>query len=66
MEDEVEMGDFNVNIGKKESEENRIEHHGVGTTNIQVIENLRVKNTYFNKKPNRKWTSITATGETKK
>ncbi|XP_033113686.1 craniofacial development protein 2-like [Anneissia japonica] len=68
------MGDFNAKVrSKTHTQENSIGSFGIGGRNergdrlIEFTEsrNLKIMNTFFQKKPNRKWTWKSPNGDTK-
>lgn len=69
----VIMGDFNAKVGQKQVGERAVGSYGIGTRNsrgdmlVNFAEKnkLRVMNTFFNKRKNRKWTWKSPNGETK-
>ncbi|KAG7296473.1 hypothetical protein JYU34_020218 [Plutella xylostella] len=69
----VVMGDFNAKLGKQEGGETKVGSHGFGVRNHrgQMLadflekEGLYMMNSFYKKKPQRKWTWISPDGKTK-
>jgi hypothetical protein len=68
------MGDFNAKVGKhQQGDEKTTGEHGLGERNergerlvqFATSKNLKITNTFFEKKPQRKWTWRSPNGETK-
>ena len=67
------IGDFNAKVGQKRRGELAMGNFGIGSRNnrgdmlVEFAErnNLKIMNTFFNKKENRKWTWRSPNGETK-
>ena len=69
----VVMGDFNAKVGKKQVGEQAIGNYGIDSRNARgemLVEfaernRLRIMNTFFRKRSNRKWTWKSPNGETR-
>lgn len=69
----IVMGDFNAKVGKREQGEKYVGEHGLGIrnnsgdqlVNFATLNKLYVMNTYYKKKPQRKWTWRSPNGNTK-
>ena len=67
------MGDFNAKVGKKQVGEQAIGNYGIDSRNARgemLVEfaernRLRIMNTFFRKRSNRKWTWKSPNGETR-
>ncbi|XP_075722813.1 uncharacterized protein LOC119178011 [Rhipicephalus microplus] len=69
----IVMGDFNAKVGKKQAGDQAVGDYGIGTRNARgelLVEfaernNLRILNTFYRKRENRKWTWRSPNGENK-